>query len=66
MDTNSRKDLHAHPSFDRNRTRYACGCVRGPQRRHAMKNWHWYDPPVLFPIGLLMLIACYAALRTLT
>jgi hypothetical protein len=31
-----------------------------------MKNWHWYDPPVLLPIGLLMLIACYAVLRTLT
>jgi len=31
-----------------------------------LKNWHWYDPPILFPIGLLLLIASYAVLRTLT
>lgn len=27
------------------------------------KNWHWYDPPILFPIGLILLIAGYALLR---
>jgi len=29
-----------------------------------MKNWHWHDPPILFPVGLLLLIVCYALLRT--
>jgi len=29
-----------------------------------MKTWHWYDPPVLFPIFLLLLIVGFALLRT--
>jgi hypothetical protein len=30
-----------------------------------MTNWHWRDPPVLFPIFLLvLLIVGYALLRT--
>lgn len=28
-----------------------------------MKNWHWHDPPVLFPIFLVLLIAGFALLR---
>ncbi len=29
-----------------------------------MKSWNWYDPPVLFPIFLLLLIVGFALLRT--
>lgn len=29
-----------------------------------MKNWNWYDPPILFPIFLVVLVAVYALLRT--
>ena len=29
-----------------------------------MKNWHWHDPPILFPILLVLLIVGYALLRT--
>jgi hypothetical protein len=29
-----------------------------------MANWNWYDPPILFPIFLILLIAGYALLRT--
>jgi hypothetical protein len=29
-----------------------------------MANWHWHDPPVLFPIFLVLLIVGYALLRT--
>jgi len=28
-----------------------------------MSNWHWYDPPILFPIFLVVLIVAYALLR---
>jgi hypothetical protein len=28
-----------------------------------MNKWHWSDPPVLFPIFLVLLIAGYALLR---
>jgi len=30
----------------------------------TMANWHWYDPPILFPIFLVVLIVGYALLRT--
>jgi hypothetical protein len=30
----------------------------------TMVNWHWRDPPVLFPIFLVLLIVGYALLRT--
>jgi hypothetical protein len=29
-----------------------------------MANWHWRDPPILFPIFLVLLIVGYAVLRT--
>jgi hypothetical protein len=29
-----------------------------------MNSWNWYDPPILFPIFLILLIAGYALLRT--
>jgi hypothetical protein len=29
-----------------------------------MANWHWRDPPILFPIVLVLLIVGYALLRT--
>ena len=29
-----------------------------------MDKWHWYDPPILFPIFLVVLIVGYALLRT--
>lgn len=28
-----------------------------------MKNWHWHDPPILFPIFMTLLIVGYALLR---
>jgi hypothetical protein len=28
-----------------------------------MKAWHWYDPPILFPIFLILLIVGFALLR---
>jgi hypothetical protein len=31
----------------------------------TMANWHWYDPPILFPLFLVLLIVAYALLRTL-
>ena len=30
----------------------------------AIKNWHWHDPPILFPICIALLIVGYAILRT--
>jgi hypothetical protein len=30
----------------------------------TMDNWHWYDPPILFPLFLVLLIVAYALLRT--
>ena len=27
------------------------------------KNWRWHDPPILFPICLLLLVVAYALLR---
>lgn len=29
----------------------------------TIKNWHWHDPPILFPIFLLLLVIAYALLR---
>jgi len=29
-----------------------------------MKNWHWHDPPILFPICPILLIAGHPLLRT--
>ena len=38
---------------------------RACHRRLApMKTWHWYDPPVLFPLFLILLIVGFALLRT--
>ena len=32
---------------------------------NPMKNkWNWYDPPILFPLFLVLLIVGYAILRT--
>ena len=35
-------------------------------RAPAFKSitWHWYDPPILFPICVSLLILGYAFLRT--
>jgi hypothetical protein len=27
------------------------------------KNWHWYDPPILFPVSVSLLIVGYALMR---
>jgi hypothetical protein len=29
----------------------------------TMDNRHWYDPPILFPLFLVLLIVAYALLR---
>lgn len=36
--------------------------ARAPELK-SLKNWHWYDPPILFPIGIALLILGYAVLR---
>jgi hypothetical protein len=30
-----------------------------------MENWHWHDPPILFPIFLVMVIVGYGLLQIL-
>ena len=27
------------------------------------RNWRWQDPPILFPVFIILLIAAYAVLR---
>lgn len=31
---------------------------------YTMKTWNWYDPPVLFPAFLVLLIVGFALFRT--
>jgi|EndMetStandDraft_5_1072996.scaffolds.fasta_scaffold427644_1 hypothetical protein len=33
-------------------------------RLRAASNWHWYDPPILFPVFIVLLIGSYAVLKT--
>ena len=30
----------------------------------SARNWRWHDPPILFPMFLIVLIIAYAVLRT--
>jgi hypothetical protein len=32
-------------------------------KSNTSKIWHWYDPPVIFPIGLTLLIVGYVLAR---
>jgi hypothetical protein len=50
-----RDDARPHPEFHNGRVIPAL---------KSINNWHWHDPPILFPICLSLLILGYAALRT--
>jgi hypothetical protein len=36
---------------------------RAAVRVRATSNWHWHDPPILFPVFLVLLIVGYVVLR---
>jgi hypothetical protein len=54
----------ARPALTDQPRRAAKARARQSSEIYTMKTWHWYDPPVLFPIFLLLLIVGFALLRT--
>ena len=37
--------------------------VRSAGKASTTRNWRWQDPPILFPMFIIMLISAYAGLR---